>query len=251
MCDGPNRIWQFLLYRVPGSKFGPAHVLAAGGWGRKWSQKTGGWCGPENLRPQAGPQTFGAPPRRPPAASRSLPVSIYSSARVPRTPAHIPRTPAAAANAFAVASRSSARPTRPQGPGERGWHGCRGGRRRWDGRRPEAPHVRRRVSPLSFPDSFLPLLLAPPPRSACPPPVPVTRIDICSISLAPGGGAFVRGCTAACSAGSRGDRNAGTVWVTEAVQYDWLCASDILYHVLVSPSHLFDALFRPILVLWG
>lgn len=111
-------------------------------------------------------------------------------------------------------------PDATPGPGERGRHGCRGGRRRWDGRRPEAPHVRRRVSPLSFPDSFLPLLLAPPPRSACPPPVPVTRIDICSISLAPGGGAFVRGCTAACSAGSRGDRNAGTVWVTEAVQYD-------------------------------
>lgn len=157
--------------------------------------------------------------RQPPAASRSLPVSIYSSARVrvPRTPAHIPRTPAEAANAFAVASRSSARPTRPLGPGERGRHGCRSGRRRWDGRRPEAPHVRRRVSPLSLPDSFLPLLLAPPPRSACPPPVPVTRIDICSIFLAPGGGAFVRGCTAACSAGSRGDRNAGTVWVTEAV----------------------------------
>jgi hypothetical protein len=187
----------------------------------RWLMRTGE--SPPAGRPTDiwGPATPSAS-RQPPAASQSLPVSIYSSARAPpHACTHSAHTPAAA-NAFAVASRSSARPTRPLGPGERGRHGCRSGRRRWYGRRPEAPHVRRRVSPLSFPDSFsfLQLIFAPPPRSACPPPVPVTRIDICSIFLAPGGGAFVRGCTAACSAGSRGDRNAGTVWVTEAVQYD-------------------------------
>ena len=136
------------------------------------------------------------------------------------TPQRNPHARAAAADAFA-STRERERER------ERGRDGRRGGRRRWDGRRPEAAHVRGRVRPPSFSPSpssryfsLLSLCCLQPVcafayrRSACPPLVPERAH---SISLAHGGGVFVRG---ACSAGSRGDRNAGAVWLTEAVQYD-------------------------------
>ncbi|KAK8460585.1 hypothetical protein SEVIR_2G354133v4 [Setaria viridis] len=81
-----------------------------------------------------------------PSASRQPIPCRYLS---PRTAAH---TPSAAANAFAIASRSSDPPPRPQR--EREGDGRRGGRRRRDGRLPEAAHVRgrqRSATKVAFP----------------------------------------------------------------------------------------------------
>lgn len=232
-----ERVWEFHCYRVPCREPNLVrHMFCPGEEGKGLTKPVADPRTRESppARPRVGPRTCGPrhAVRQPPADPFLL---FYPRPRGPRTPAHTPHTLAAAANALAVASRSSsARPTRAERA--RGRDGRRrGGRRRWDGRRPEAPDVRGRVSALSSPPlSFLPLLLAPLPLlPAC----LCVRVRVSAICLSPRlfrdahrylldfsgpwDGFLVRGCAAAaCSAGSRGDRNAGTVWLTEAAQYD-------------------------------
>jgi hypothetical protein len=203
----------------------------------------------DSLRPPAGPRTCGARHAvcQPPADPFLF---IYPRPPGPRAPAHTPQrqrsphTLAAAANAFAVASRSSsARPTRAEK--ERlGWPP------RWSktlGWTPSRSGLCSRTSehlssPLLLLPACLPVCAFAYRRPACPPACSGTRIDICSISLAPGVGfsfavAQLPAPPDLAAIGTRARFGSRRLFSTTE-----FAPVIIPYHVLVSPSHMFDAL---------
>jgi hypothetical protein len=181
---------------------------------------------------QAGGTDIWGPLRRLPAATRSL--RRYLSPSLDSFPG-----PALHCHTHSARSRQPQTPrsspaATPDPRREAGSHGRRGGRRRWDGRRPEAAHVRGRVSDLPFPH-LLPCSSPIGCLPACLPARSRTR-DLLVSRRASGFGRLlsppgfcVLGCSVVCPTGSRVDREAGAVWFCARGR---MCSRSWEHHVL-------------------